>query len=165
MSPLVVVRGAMIVATAAWAAGEALRNRSPRADRWARAIWTVGITFALLHVALAFHLIYAWDHDAAVEATARQTADLTGWSWRGGLYVNYAFLAAWLLDVCWWWTRPQSYRSRSTRFEWARLAIFIFMFFNGAVLFASGAGRLVGSVSVTVVLVAAMTRQPRSSFA
>ena len=71
------VRGTMIVATAAWAAGEALRNRSPRADRWARAIWTVGITFALLHVALAFHLIYAWDHDAAVAATARQTADLT----------------------------------------------------------------------------------------
>jgi hypothetical protein len=33
MSPLPVVRGTMIVATAAWAAGEALMNRSPRSDR------------------------------------------------------------------------------------------------------------------------------------
>jgi hypothetical protein len=36
------------------------------------------------------------------------------------------------------------------------------MFFNGAVVFASGAGRLVGIGSVLVVLLASMTRQPRS---
>ena len=107
MSSLSIVRGTMIVATAAWAAGEALMKRSPLSDRWARAIWTIGIAFALIHVALAFHLVYAWDHEAAVAATARQTADRIGWSWRGGIYVNYVFLATWLVDVCWWWLRAR----------------------------------------------------------
>jgi hypothetical protein len=162
MSSLAIVRGTMIVATVAWAAGEALMNRSPRSDRWARVIWTIGIALALVHVALAFHLIHGWDHEAAVAATARQTGDLTGWSWGGGVYVNYAFLAMWLVDVGWWWIRPESHRSRSMRFERVRLAVFVFMFFNGAVVFASGAGRLVGIGSVLVVLLASMTRQPRS---
>lgn len=165
MSSLSIVRGTMIVATAAWAAGEALMKRSPLSDRWARATWTIGIAFALIHVALAFHLVYAWDHEAAVAATARQTADRIGWSWRGGIYVNYVFLATWLLDVCWWWLRPESHRLRSRRVERTRLAVFIFMFFNGAVVFASGTGRLVGIGSVIVVLLASMTRQPRSSYA
>ena len=61
MSSLSIVRATMIVATAAWAAGEALMKRSPLSDRWARAIWTIGIAFALIHVALAFHLVYAWN--------------------------------------------------------------------------------------------------------
>jgi hypothetical protein len=165
MSPVAVVRGTMIVATAAWAAGEALMKRSPLADRWARAFWTLGIAFALVHVALAFHFIYAWDHDAAVAATARQTADWIGWRWRGGIYINYAFLAGWLLDVCWWWIRPKSHRWRSIRFERTRFAVFVFMFFNGAVVFASGAGRLAGAISVIVVLLASMARKPRSSYA
>jgi hypothetical protein len=151
MNALPLIRGTMLAATIAWAAGEALMKRSRRSDRWARAIWTVGIALALLHVVFAFHLIYRWDHDAAVAATAQQTADLIGWGWRGGIYVNYVFLALWLADVCWWWVAPDSHVSRSRRFEMSRLALFAFMFFNGAVLFASGAGRGVGIASMIVV--------------
>ena len=43
-------------------------------------------------------------------------------------------------------------------FETARLAWFTFMFVNGAIVFASGAGRVVGIVSVTVVLATALAR-------
>ncbi len=152
ISPLVLVRGTMLLATVAWAAGEALMRRSPRSDRWARAIWTAGITLALIHVVLAFHLVYGWNHEAAVAATVRQAADRFGWGWQGGIYVNYVFLALWLADVCWWWLAPASHASRSPRMETARFAVFLFMFLNGAVVFASGSGRLVGIASVIVAL-------------
>ena len=149
----------MILATVAWAVGEALMRRSPMSDRLARAIWTMGIALALIHVVLAFQLVYAWNHEAAVAATVRQAADRFGWGWRGGIYVNYVFLTLWLADVCWWWVAPASHAARSLRIETARLALFTFMFLNGAVVFASGTGRLVGIASVAVVLIASLARR------
>lgn len=151
----------MILATVAWAAGEALMRQSPRSDRWARSIWTIGLALALAHVVLAFELVYDWNHDAAVAATVRQTVDRFGWGWRGAVYVNYAFLAVWLADVCWWWIAPVSHASRSRRIETPRLVLFAGMFLNGAVVFASGAGRLVGIASMTVVLLASAARRQR----
>ena len=158
-----IVRGTMIVATVAWAAGEALMRRSPQSDRLARSIWTIAIALALVHVVLAFQLVYAWNHEAAVAATVRQAADRVGWGWRGGIYVNYAFLAVWLGDVCWWWLAPESHASRSPRLETARLALFAFMFLNGAVVFASGAGRLVGIASMAIVVLASPARRQYST--
>ncbi|HXW05072.1 MAG TPA: hypothetical protein VD833_07565 [Vicinamibacterales bacterium] len=154
MEPLTVVRGTMLLATVAWAAGEVLMRRSASADRLARALWTAGIVLAALHVALALELIYGWNHEAAVAATARQAGDRFGWPWRGGIYVNYAFLACWLADVCWWWAAPASRFARSSRLEAIRVAAFTFMFFNGAVVFASPEGRLVGISAVAAVLFA-----------
>jgi hypothetical protein len=151
----------MILATVAWAVGEALMRRSPLSDRWARAFWTMGIALALAHVVLAFQLVYAWNHEAAVAATGRQAADRFGWDWRGGIYVNYVFLALWLADVGWWWLAPASHASRPLGIEAARLALFTFMFLNGAVVFASGTGRLVGIASVVVALLGSLARRQR----
>ena len=149
----------MILATVAWSVGEALMRRSRRADRLARAIWTMGIALALIHVVLAFHMVYAWNHEAAVAATVRQAVERFGWGWRGGIYVNYTFLMLWLSDVCWWWIAPASHALRSIRVETARRALFTFMFLNGAVVFASGTGRLMGMASVAVVLLASLARR------
>ena len=157
---LTLVRGTMILATVAWAVGEALMRRSPRCDRWARAIWTMGLALAVTHVVLAFHFVYAWDHEAAVAATVRQTVEVVGWAWRGGIYVNYMFLTLWLVDTSWWWAAPASHASRSTRMENTRRALFTFMFLNGAVVFASGIGRLVGIASLSLVLLAWLLRKP-----
>ncbi len=143
----------MILATVLWALGEALMRRSPHLDRLARATWTVGIALAFLHVVFAFHMVYEWNHEAAVAATVRQSADVVGWGWRGGIYVNYVFLTLWLADVCWWWMATDSHVSRSIGFERARLALFVFMFVNGSVVFASGIGRLIGIGSVCLALV------------
>ena len=159
---LTLVRGTMILATVAWAVGEALMRRSLRCDRWARTAWTIGITLAAIHVVLAFHFVYAWDHKAAVAATAQRTVDAVGWGWRGGIYVNYVFLTLWLVDVSWWWAAPASHASRSTRMENTRRALFTFMFLNGAVVFASGIGRLVGIASLSLVLLAWLPRKPHT---
>jgi hypothetical protein len=155
----------MILATLAWVAGEVLMRRSRQADRWARAAWTAAIVLAGIHVVLAFHFVYAWDHDVAVAETARQAADRFGWGWRGSIYVNYAFLAWWLADVCWWWAAPDSHASRSSRFEILRLAAFTFMFVNGAVVFASGAGRMAGIAAIAAVLLASPASRLRTRLA
>lgn len=159
------VRGTMILATLAWAAGEVLMRRSPQADRWARTAWTVAILLAAIHVGLAFHFVYAWNHETAVVETARQAAERFGVGWRGSIYVNYVFLGVWLADVCWWWAAPASHGSRSIRFEIARLATFVFMFVNGAIIFASGIGRLAGIAAVAAVLLASPASRPRTQLA
>ena len=155
-----VVRGTMIIATLAWALGEALMRRSSASDRLARAIWTIGIALALTHVVLAFQLVYAWNHETAVTATVKQAVDRFGWGWRGGIYINYGFLTLWIVDVCWWWLAPRSHSTRSTRIENTRFVLFTFMFLNGAVVFASGVGRLVGIASVSIAILGKLKRPP-----
>ena len=152
----------MILGTLAWAAGEALMRRSLLADRLARAVWTVAIVLATAHVVIAFHFVYRWNHETAVAETARQAAERFGWGWRGSIYVNYVFLSIWLADICWWWVAPASHASRALRLEITRLAAFVFMFVNGAIIFASGVGRLAGIVAVAAVLLAspAIRRRP-----
>jgi hypothetical protein len=146
------LRLSAILATVGWAAAEVLMRRSPASDLLARASSTAGLALALVHVFLAFHFVYAWDHEAAVTATARQTAAVVGWGWRGGLFVNYVFLGLWLADVCWWWADPGSHLSRPPRLERARLSLFTFMFVNAAIVFAPAPGRLAGIAALTAVL-------------
>ena len=143
----------MVLATVAWTLGEVLMRRSAASDRLARTVWSIGVALACVHVILAFQFVYAWDHTAAVVATAHQTAELVGWAWRGGIYANYLFLTLWMADVCWWWANPASHVARSLRFETARLVFFTFMFFNGAVVFASAATRVIGILAVAGVLI------------
>jgi hypothetical protein len=159
MTPLAAVRGTMLLATVAWALGEALMRRQPEFDRLARTFWTAGIVLALIHVFLAFQFVYGWNHDAAIEGTMRQTAEVVDSSFRGGIFVNYAFLLIWLADVCWWWLSPDSHASRSQRLELGRLALFAFMFFNGAIVFASGLGRWIGIASLALVLVTSVAHR------
>lgn len=149
----------MLLATVAWALGEALMRRQPEFDRLARTIWTAGIALALVHVLLAFEFVYGWDHGAAIAATTRQTSEVMDVNFRGGIFVNYAFLLIWFADVCWWWLSPESHASRSRRLEFGRLALFAFMFFNGAIVFASGAGRWIGIASLVLVLVTSVVHR------
>ncbi|MGH8187226.1 MAG: hypothetical protein ACREUC_11735 [Steroidobacteraceae bacterium] len=151
------VRWTVLVATMAWAAGEVCASHG--ADSRARAFYTGALALALVHVALAFHITYAWSHEAAVAETARQTASFTGWAWGGGVFVNYVFLAVWLTDACWWWVAPASRAQRAPAVEATRLGLFVFMFVNGAIVFAAGIGRLIGSVSVGAVVAAHAARR------
>jgi hypothetical protein len=153
------VRFCAFLATIGWAASEALMRRSRAVDLAARACATAGLGFALAHVALAFAVVYAWDHAAAVAGTAQQTAAVVGWGWRGGIYVNYAFLVLWLGDVVWWWIAPAAHAARSRRAEGVRFLVFAFMFVNAAVVFAPLPGRLIGIAAVTLAIVAAPTRR------
>ena len=121
-----VLYGSIWLSLAAWTAGECVRlarRRSADRDRTARGLWTLGFATALLHVALAFHLRHGWSHSAALAETARQTDELLGYRFGGGVYVNYAFLVVWAADVWWWWWRPASFSARRPRSRSRRSAV------------------------------------------
>jgi len=118
------------------------------ARRAARAAWTTGAVFALVHVLLAFHVRHAWSHAAAVADTARQTRELLGREVGAGVYFNYVFLAVWLADAAWWWIAPRSFGARPPAVDRAVRLFLLFMFVNGAVVFPRGPVRLAGLVLV-----------------
>lgn len=106
---------------------------------WARPAWILGALFAILHSVIAFAVRYNWDHEAAVRATATQAAQIYGVAWRGSLYVNYVFLALWLL-VAWPWR------------HWVWRVFVLMMVVNGAIIFARPAARPFGVVLVAVLV-------------
>jgi hypothetical protein len=147
-----VIQATIALSIVAWAAAESLRYRAPQHDAAARGLWTAGVLLLGAHTLAAFHFVHGWSHEAAAAETARRTAALTGIDWGGGVFVNYAFLAAWAADAGWWWAAPASYRLRSHALQTVLLFFFAFMFVNGAIVFAHGAMRLLGIAAVTIVL-------------
>ena len=86
-------RGTVWLALALYTGAEVLMSGRCRggSGRPGRLMNTAGCAVFITHVASAFAFYHHWSHSAAYEGTARQTAQLTGWNWGGGLYVNYLF--------------------------------------------------------------------------
>ncbi|HYO62576.1 MAG TPA: hypothetical protein VER08_02855 [Pyrinomonadaceae bacterium] len=130
----------------AGAAAFALARGRAGWDSFARASWTAACAGLLAHVACAFHFHHGWSHAAAYRDTARQTAEVFGLDWGGGLYVNYALLVAWVADVGWWWGRGlRAYRRRPWPLAAAWHAFLLFIFFNATVVFEGGFVRWAGA--------------------
>jgi hypothetical protein len=145
-----VLYGTIALSVASYAGGEWLRFRGGPAGA-ARVLWTLAAFLSLSHAAAAFHTRHGWSHAAAYRDTAAQTAALTGLDWGGGLWINYLFLAIWIADAFWWWWSPRSYRSPSSTLTSLITGFFLFMFLNGAVVFADGMMRVLGAAAVLVV--------------
>ena len=131
------------LALAAYAIATALivRCDSARA-RWA---WTLGCGFYFAHVVCAFAFFHHWSHAAAYVETARQTRELVGWDWGGGIFANYLFTVVWLADVLWWWLAPAAHARRSRAATALLHGFFFFMVFNGTVVFGNGPVRWYGA--------------------
>jgi hypothetical protein len=134
-----------IAATAGGAAAFAFSRKRYKWDSAARLAWTVACAGLLAHVTCAFHFYHRWSHGAAYRDTARQTFEVFGLNWGGGLYVNYALVIVWVLDVIWWWLRGlEAYRHRPWLLVAAWHGFLIFIIFNAAVTFKTGFLRWVG---------------------
>jgi hypothetical protein len=134
-----------IAAYAAGAAAFALSGKRHKWDSAARLAWTVACVGLLAHVACAFHFFHGWSHRAAYFDTARQTNEVVGLNWGGGLYINYALLICWVLDVAWWWLRGlDAYRRRPRPLVAAWHGFLIFIIFNSTVIFKTGFVRWAG---------------------
>jgi hypothetical protein len=150
--------GTAWLSLAAWAAGEwmrppgARRHLEPTREAWARHALTIGCLAMISHSLLGFHYRYEWSQARALADAARQTAAVTGREVAAGLLVNYAFIALWTVEVAWWWRAPSSYLGRGAALDWSLRAIFLFMFVNGAVVFATGPVRVVGVVATSAVV-------------
>lgn len=124
----------------------------------ARLAWSAGWLVMVLHVLAAFHVHHGWSHADAYAETARKTAARVGLDWGGGVYLNYLFVAVWLVDVAWWWRGLAAYEDRPRAVAWAVQGFLLFMAFNATVVFEDGPTRWV-AVAVCVALAAAWLRR------
>lgn len=134
----------MIALTAQWAvAGYAIavllsvRQRSgERPSLGVVLFWTAGLVGLAVHMVCAFHFLHHWSHSAALKHTALRTFEVTGWSWAGGLYINYVFLLFWIWEAVRLW-REWLGLSPVASLRWRRLvhSVFLFMMFNATVVF------------------------------
>lgn len=98
-------------------------------------LWIWGMLAYVSHVYFAFNYSYSWSHQLAVESTKRQSG------FGNGIFVSYAFTLLWMIDATWLWLSPRSYSVRSETLSTAIQVVMLFVTFNGAVVFASGATR------------------------
>jgi len=127
-----------------------------RRERWALGAWTVGCAVFLLHIAFAFQFLHGWSHASAVAHTARRTYEVIGINWGGGIYVNYAFMLLWVVDVAWWWRRYLRREPTPARHYWSVQAIFAFMTFNATVVFGPPHWKWTATAAVLTLLAARM---------
>ena len=109
--------------------------------------WRMGGLAMIAHVAWAFAEIHGWSHASAVRATARQVEAVIGRKSGGGIWANYVFVVAWIAASGSWPRLGAPWR----RLWWA---VFLFMGFNGAVIFVHGTARWLGIAWTTVAIVA-----------
>ncbi len=109
--------------------------------------WTAGLFALTIHVACAFHFLHHWSHAKALTHTAQRTAEVTGWNWPGGLYINYAFLLFWAVDAVRVWREALGRTSVAS--PWRKRVVhgvFLFMMFNATVVFGPWHWTVVGLV-------------------
>ena len=148
-------RATIWVAIVAYALGSVVFAiaRGSRWDSVTRVLWTIAVLSLVAHFICAYQFYHHWSHTSAYLDTARQTDEVIGLNWGGGLFINYAFLTIWAIDVSWWWLRGlASYRTRPWPVVAAWHGFVIFILFNAMVVFKDGATRWVGLVICVVLL-------------
>jgi len=152
------VRATAWLAFAAYVGGTVAGLRHP-SSRAFRLVWLAGAVLLLVHLLAAFHFKHAWSHASACADTARQTREVTGLDWGGGVHLNYLLVALWLSDAALRFAVPES-PSRQVRVALA--GFYAFMWFNAAVVFVRGPMRWVGAAAFVLLAVSAWrsSRQP-----
>ncbi len=147
-------RSTVWIAILAYTLGSVIFATARRHDRWARLAWTIGCGALLAHFASAFNYYHAWSQTSAYSETARQTAEVFGINWGGGLFINYTVAVLWLVDVAWWWfAGVSSYRRRPWLLTIIWHSFLIFIIFNATVVFKDGLTRWIGLLTcVTLCL-------------
>jgi hypothetical protein len=136
-------------------AGEAGKRfgRTDSTSRWSRRAWTIGVVLCAIHMSIAMAVRYGWSHQDAVRATTAQAAAVYGFSWNGGLYVNYVFLLIWAGETAWWRIAPRTYRSRGAALVWLLRAFYFTIIVNAVVVFARPVMRPLGMVLIAALAV------------
>ncbi len=125
-----------------------LRQPAGRVFRW---LWLTGATVLLVHLLAAFHFKHGWSHAVAYADTARQTREVTGLDWGGGVYFNYLLVITWLADAALRWCAGADWMARSRRARQTAAAFYAFMWFNAAVVFVPGSLRWLGAAAFVLL--------------
>ena len=154
-------RGTIWVSIVGYAVGSvifALARRRVQWDSAARVVLSVACVSLVAHFASALQFYHGWSHAAAYVETARQTEEVYGFNWGGGLFINYALLIAWIVDLAWWWRGGlDSYRKRPRLLVAIWHGLLIFIIFNATVVFGDGIVRWLG-LAICILLTIAWWR-------
>ena len=107
-------------------------------SRMTRVVATLGLLLLIEHVLIAMSLAHGWSHKAAFEHTER----VSGFGF--GIWVNYAFILLWTIDVAWQWLHIRSYRRRPRWLAIGVQAFYAFIMFNATVIYGTIHTRWVG---------------------
>lgn len=135
-----------------------LVDDAERRMTWRRRLGTIGLAIYLLHVVAAFQFVHRWSHADALAATARRTAEETGFPSGIGLYFNYLFTLVWIVDVAWQWLAPTSYTRRPRSVSLLIDGFLFFMVFNAVVAFGHGPTRWVGLTACIMLFILLLRR-------
>ncbi|MGY8771091.1 MAG: hypothetical protein ACKVH8_21985 [Pirellulales bacterium] len=127
-----------------------------------RAIWSAGCLLFLTHIVAAFQFYHHWSHEHAYQETAKQTFEAIGIRWGGGIYINHLMAIIWCADVCWWWMAPVHRATQLIVQRWI-LGFFLFMAFNGTIVFKAGPTRWVSLAVFIMLVIFWITRKKPSS--
>ena len=88
-------------------------RKGRRWDRAARVAWTVACIALIAHAVCAFHFYHGWSQTAAYLDTARQTDEVFGLDWGGGLYIiTRCRLVGSQTYIFWWRDGLEAYARR-----------------------------------------------------
>jgi len=124
----------------------------PIGEKGTRWIWTIGGVLFLGHIASGMHFYHHWSHQHAYDETARQTGQMIGIAWGGGIYFNHLMAVLWVGDLLWMWGNPAGYWSRPRWINLLLFGFFLFIAINGTIVFKEGPIRWV-SLLLVIILV------------
>lgn len=153
-------RGTIWAALVCYILTVCLDQLRPRSARISRLVWTLGCLLLFAHIAAAFHFHHHWSHFEAAEETRRQTLQQVGLNFGFCIYFNHLFALVWLADCASWWARGAEFRSAHKWWFLSLHAFFLFMIFNGTVVFGRGWARSAGAIlcGIAIVLLARRRR-------
>jgi hypothetical protein len=124
-----------------------------RPSRWAAWADAIGLSFCVIHIAIAMGAVHGWSHAAAAASTAAQTDAIYGLRWGGGMYVNYLFVLVWTVDASVAHARPRRW-STSPAARWSIRIFYAIVIANAAVVFARASMRVAGLVLLVMLVLA-----------
>ena len=105
-----------------------------------RSLATLGLALLIEHVLIAFHLTHDWSHQSAFE----HTEAVSGYGF--GIWVNYAFVLLWTIDVLWQWLHVASYLRRPNWLAIGVQVFYAFIMFNATVVYGHDVVRWVATM-------------------
>lgn len=123
-----------------------------------RNIWFFGAISALAHSFGALLAFHGGSHQVALQATAKQTQELMGFSFGAGLYFNYVFVLVWLIDAIARMVIPQAYSGWGFAYRVFVYGFLGFIAFNGTVVFKSGWIQAFSLMGIAGLLILAVMR-------
>lgn len=123
-----------------------------RATTWGWHAAAIGALLLMIHMAIALQTRHGWSHASVVHRVDEQTRAVYGMSWPGAAWVNYLFVAVWVIEIAWRTRAPASHLSRSRGVLVAIRTFYFIVLVNATIVFAAPARRIYGVVLMALLL-------------